>query len=146
MVSETELLWPVAECFGNEYLYGIEVPFRDRRIDLVATSKSGMHRNPSSRPEVYAIEAKISKWKRALAQALVYQLCADKAYVAIDHRHVPNGNIIQLFHNFGVGIISVDGEARTIIDARSSAYVNQRYAHEVARCTNLTLSQLRGRI
>ena len=76
-----------------------------------------------------AIEVKLRDWRRALRQASVYQLLADRAYVALWDAHI--GAVDQnAFRERGVGLItvSIDGNVRHIIDAT----VSERRMHNLS--------------
>jgi hypothetical protein len=81
------------------YLFQKEqVKFYDRAVDLLC-SKSGLRK-------LVAVEYKLVKWRKALKQALIYQLCADYAYVAlskINYKSIDYG----LFKENGVGLFFV---------------------------------------
>lgn len=75
-----------------------EVQFYECRMDLYGFSrKLGL---------TVAIELKLFKWKRAIKQALLYQLCADLVYVALPGETVHRVDLGQL-QVAGVGLISV---------------------------------------
>lgn len=70
--------------------------------------------------EVIAIEAKLIRWKEALAQAEAYSDFADRCIVAMDPGGVPRRKESkELFAHSGVGLISFDGlEKKTIVRSK----------------------------
>ncbi|MBO6522604.1 MAG: hypothetical protein JJ971_02155 [Balneolaceae bacterium] len=62
---------------------------------------------------LFAIEAKLKNWKRALKQAYRYKWFADYSYVVLDSCHIENAiKEIDLFRKYNVGLASIskDGE------------------------------------
>ena len=53
----------------------LELPFYEHRIDLYAYSVE--------LDCTVAVELKLRKWRRALEQALLYQLCSDYVFIAV---------------------------------------------------------------
>lgn len=78
-----------------------EVRMLSKSIDLIAY-------NPVD-DELIAVEAKLSKWRRAFQQAMTYRICADKAYIAIfnDFSHRVNTDLLRKY-NIGLIIVSED--------------------------------------
>ena len=96
-----------------------QAPFYEHRIDIFGFSQFD--------DSCIAVELKLAKWQRALEQALIYQLCADYAYVAM-----PKGALVRVplerFEEHGVGLISVSGiGCNIIIPARRSPVVQHFY-------------------
>ena len=56
----------------------VELPFYEYRIDLYGFS--------CEENSTVAIELKLSDWRRAVEQAMLYQLCADLVYIAMPER------------------------------------------------------------
>lgn len=140
MVKEKELYSPLLDLFGKEWTGAESVPLGAKLVDLAMMSKS------SNR--VIAIEAKVKDWKRALRQALNYQLAADESYVAISKNHA--GSIDQdRFRRLGIGLIVIDLEARKAdiaVPARQSTRKEENYAtlmkaHLAERTANSTQGQ-----
>lgn len=68
-ITEQELFLPIKRLFPvKRYLVKQEVPFNGKTIDVLLMDKK-THR-------LIAIELKVRRWKKALRQAAVYQLCA----------------------------------------------------------------------
>jgi len=58
--------------------------------------------------EVIAVEAKLTKWKSALHQALVYQRFADIVFVAMDYNGIPiKESSLDEFHINRIGLCAV---------------------------------------
>lgn len=82
-----------------------EIPSHGRaRIDvcLVAEDES-----------VWAIEAKLRDWRRAIGQAFLNKSCAHYSYVAIWHELVSE-TLYAEAGEFGLGILSVDSDSVAI--------------------------------
>ena len=56
--------------------------------------------------ECVAVEVKVSKWRQALKQAIVYQMMADKVYIALLYDHVRAVDQDLLVQS-GVGLLGV---------------------------------------
>lgn len=105
--------------------FGAEIPYGMKRIDLAGLS-------PERR--IFAIELKVEKWRQAVWQASVYQLCADFAYIAIreEYSHRVDKSYLA---KLGIGLISVgDSSARLLLAAKSSPILNPR-DHRLLRAT-----------
>ena len=122
MVKERELYLPILELFGEEYFSAEEVSLGPKSVDLVLMSRST--------DKVIAIEVKTRAWKRALRQALNYQLAADESYVAITKKH-SNSIDYDQFRRLGIGLILVDLDANKAdieIPAKQSTRKGKNYA------------------
>ena len=98
--KEAQLTAPVVR-FMRTLGYRIiteELPFYEYRIDLYGFSK----RNDTT----FAVELKLSDWRRALEQAMMYQLCSDHVYVAMPETVALRVDQSQ-FATSGVGLIGV---------------------------------------
>lgn len=103
MTREKELLWPVEDFLRKQdYAVYHEVPLLSKRIDLIGV-RSGFN-------DITAIELKVSKWKKALEQAITDRLCANRVYVALSSNYVHRVQK-ELFREWGIGILEVDGKA-----------------------------------
>jgi hypothetical protein len=102
----------------EQHATGREIEHYEKRID-VATIRSDTN-------ELWAIEAKIANWSRALAQAIVNLAAAERSYIAIYSKHahrVPLG----ILDEHGVGLIAVGtrwGDVEILRDAARSPYTN----------------------
>jgi hypothetical protein len=102
--------------FRAQYL---EAPFYEHRIDIFGFAPSN--------GTCIAVELKLSRWQRAFEQALVYQLCADYAYVAMP-KHALGRVPLDGFQEHGVGLIAVSGPGcNVIIPAQRSSVVRDFY-------------------
>lgn len=95
-----------------------EAPFYDYRIDIFALS--------TAQNRCVAVELKLTKWRRAFEQALVYQLCADYAFVAMP-KYALTRVPLDLFRTHGVGLIAVGGRCHVVIPAQLSTVVCPTY-------------------
>jgi len=99
-----------------------EVPVGPKRIDLVAL-------NPRSR-QVTAVEAKVEDWRAGLRQAMIYRICADLVYVAVDDRFI-NRLDFDLLQQYGIGSIAVNGSAQVIRRAKPSTIIHRSLLERV---------------
>jgi hypothetical protein len=103
--KESELLEPVAKFATREgfSLQVAELPFYEYSIDLY-----GFCRKQNS---TIAIELKLSNWKRALRQAILYQLCSDFVYIAMPESSTKRVDLDALREN-AIGLIAVRDSGR----------------------------------
>lgn len=121
-ITEASLLKPVSD-FIAEWGYRTqreEFQFYDYRIDLF-----GM--NSESKKSI-AIELKLRKWKRAIEQSLIYQLCSDLVFIALP----PNGCKLvdrEILEKHGIGMLCVSTEngVSQIVPAQTSKEIRDRY-------------------
>ena len=95
-----------------------ELRHYERRIDMVLLS---------STDELWAIEAKIAAWGRALHQAIINLAAAERSYMAIHSKHVHRVSHSLLDENC-IGLISVGtrwGDVKIIKEAAPSPYMNR---------------------
>lgn len=86
-----------------------EVPALDKKIDIVGVRNR----------EIWAVEAKVKDWKRALQQAVTDRLFVDRVYVALWHEFAGRADE-EIYGKFGIGIMSVDGSVEIIKPAKKS--------------------------
>jgi len=100
-----------------------EIPFYDRSIDIYALSQDA---NWS-----LAVELKLTKWRKALTQALVYQLCADVAILALPVRQADRVDL-EALREHGVGLLAVrnDGSCEERLSPRSPGVLREDYKSE----------------
>jgi len=119
---EADLLQPIARYVHRKgYRWqALELPFYEYRIDLYGFC--------ADTGTTLAVELKLARWKRALEQALVYQLCSDLVFVALPKKRIPKIPM-QLFRDSGIGLISVgdDGTCRVELQAQLSFEVREHY-------------------
>lgn len=120
--KEWQLLEPVSK-FARRKGFGLqypELPFYEYRIDLYAFS----HRKDST----VAIELKLTDWRRALVQALLYQLCADSVYIAMPRYYALRVDREEL-NAEGVGLLAVadSGSCVSLLSAGAHDQLRQRY-------------------
>lgn len=98
--AEHELLLPVAKFLRRRsFRYqSEEMPFFEYRIDLYSYS--------TAQSISATVELKLRRWNRAFEQALVYQLCANLAYVALPLDYIDSVDR-DLFIEHGIGLIGV---------------------------------------
>lgn len=119
---ESQLLRPVAR-FAQRQGFRLqfkELPFYEYRIDLYAFSP---------RHDVtLAIELKLTNWRRALEQALLYQLCSDLVYIAMPETSAFRVDKVKLENN-RIGLISVakSGKCAFLLRATQHGEVRQFY-------------------
>ena len=124
---EDELRLPVQKLFPPEqYFCKSEVPFGLKRIDIV-------FRRRSKKQEIVAVELKLTKWRKAVWQATANRQIATYSYVALP-LHSAAAIDKQLLVTLGLGLIVTDSEdnARIVLPAKRSRYVNSRIALEIS--------------
>ncbi len=119
---ESELIDPVSVYLRRRGFgaIGNEVPFYDYRIDLYGYSaKSSLS---------LALELKLTNWRKAFQQTLIYQLTADWVFAAFPV-YTLNEKIIDTFRDIGVGLIAVDvrGTCRQVLRPQLSPNVRDWY-------------------
>ncbi|MCX7000084.1 MAG: hypothetical protein NT106_07300 [Candidatus Sumerlaeota bacterium] len=123
--NEASLLPPVLAYIKRKgfNMHAFELHFYKRSVDIYAFSKNSYR--------TIAIELKLHKWQKAFEQALIYQLCADEAYIAMPKKFT-NRVDFELLMKHGVGLISVNeiGRCRRLIDARQSSVLRIGYKNE----------------
>ncbi len=105
---ESALLAPVQRSlrrrgFGHQQ---DEVQFFEYSIDLYGYA--------APTQVTVAVELKLSRWTRAFEQALVYQLCADRVYLALPWRAAKRVEI-PLLEQHGLGLIGVQPGPRCVV-------------------------------
>jgi hypothetical protein len=120
--KEKQLLKPVAKFAHQQgfYLQENELPFYEYRIDLYGFS--AYHNS------TVAFELKLVNWRRALEQALLYQLCSDYVYIAMPERSAGKVDVAEL-KSQGIGLISVleSGDCSCLLPAVAHCEVRQFY-------------------
>ena len=118
--SESLMLPAVWAYLRNQYDQSREeLPFYEHRIDLYGYS--------AETERTVAVELKLRKWRRALEQALVYQLCSDYVFIAVPSATAKRIDIEEL-RNHGIGLLAVsDGECIEELPAVLSPVLNQNY-------------------
>lgn len=110
----------------GEYLCRNEVPFGLKRIDMVFRQRRNGH-------EIVAVELKLRKWRKAVWQAASNRQIATYSYVALPSRTaaaIDRGLMLSL----GLGLIVAESadEARIVLPAKRSRFVNSRIAMEIS--------------
>jgi len=107
-VIEMDLRKPVRDFFQNRnYSVFDEAKLFSRGIDMIAKRRS----------RIIAVELKVQKWRRALQQAYLDLRVSNYAFVALPAskwRRIDR-RIYYEAYNYGIGLLSVDGEARQIM-------------------------------
>lgn len=73
----------------------LEVPFLSRSIDMVAVTEN---------EEIITIEFKLHDWKRALRQACDHARGADRSYICVPEKTVPD-TMISALQESGIGLL-----------------------------------------
>jgi hypothetical protein len=126
-IREDELRLPVLKLFPPEqYFCKSEVPFGIKRIDMV-------FRQRNNDQEIVAVELKLRKWRKAVWQATANRQIATFSYVALPSQMAAFIDK-QLMVSLGLGLIVTDSEdnARIVLPAKRSRYVNSRIALEIS--------------
>lgn len=101
-----------------------EVPMLSRLIDVV-----GIHQRNET---IIAIELKLSAWKKAMSQAMVYRLVADYSYIGMPTNAIRNVEI-EKFKDFGIGIIEIDDNIKIKVRAIKSNNIHKSIREEMLR-------------
>lgn len=125
VTKESSLLEPVTKYFARKgfRVHLAEMPFYQRSVDVYAFSRTT--------DKTVAVELKLFKWKKAFQQALIYQLCADKSYIAMPKKYTSRVDL-NLLSNHGVGLISVNenGRCLKLIEAQQSTVIKDDYRNK----------------
>jgi len=125
LTKESSLLNPVMGYIKRKgfYVHATELPFYKRSVDVYAFSKA--------KNRTIAVELKLHKWQKAFEQALIYQLCADEAYIAMPRKFTKRVDS-HLLATHGIGLISVNetGRCRRLIQARQSSVLRVGYKND----------------
>lgn len=99
-IREVELQKICGEYFRQKgFLTQEEVPFLLKVADLLCFHEGS--------GECIAVEVKVRDWRKALKQALVYQMMADRVYIALSNKYLKTVDCNLLVEN-AVGLISID--------------------------------------
>lgn len=114
---ESEMYPAIIDFFKKrKYNISFEVEYLGKRIDLVAKNNE----------EILAVELKVNRWRKALQQARVHALVADKSYVALHQESIDSAlNHRDLFLASGVGLLEVNGQTKEVIKAKQSEYIHK---------------------
>lgn len=93
-----------------------------KRIDLVAL-------DPNS-GRVTAVEAKVDNWRAGLRQAMIYRICANHVFIAVDQRFADRMDFDTL-RSYGIGAIAVNGVAEVVLKAGPSTIVHRGLLRKV---------------
>ena len=120
MRYEADLLQPVQAHLAAQYPeQQTEVGFYEYRIDLYGHyPRTG---------QTIAVELKLRRWRRAIEQALLYQLCADRVMIAVPEATARRVNREEL-QAHGLGLLAVRADGCTeLVEARQSTVVRPAY-------------------
>lgn len=128
-IPEEKLFSPIKRLFSaKHYLVKREIPFNGKTIDVLVLDRKTRR--------LIAIELKVRKWRKALRQAAVYQLCASQVYIALWHKHLNETNK-ELIAKYGLGIIEVKKiekrslKAEIIILPKQLKLLNRQYTKQL---------------
>jgi len=125
LTKESSLLEPVSGYIKRRgfTVQVSELPFYERSVDIYGLSRK--------KNKTIAIELKLHKWKKAIEQALLYQLCADEAYIAMPKKFIDRVNL-DLLTKYGIGLISVceTGRCREMVEAKQSSVLRIGYKND----------------
>jgi hypothetical protein len=117
------LLYPLVADYKRQKSFQLQAPemqFYEYRIDLFGFS-------PTLNLSV-SVELKLNNWRRAVEQALLYQLCSDYSFIALPEPIVKRVNL-DLLSSHGIGLIAVGaaGLCREVLGAAQSKVVRAFY-------------------
>ena len=122
--TEHDLVLAVARYLRNQAfrLQMEEVPFYEYRMDMYGYSRR--------KDLTVAVELKLTRWSRAVEQALLYQLCSDLVYIAMPASAASRVDL-PLLERHGLGLISVETHrCCQVVAARPSPVLRQHYRDE----------------
>lgn len=115
-MSEATLMRRVACLFADDgYTVALEVPFFERRLDLVAIDPH--------KKEVTVVEGKVNDWRRGVGQLVLAQTCAHRSFLAVS-RGIRARLDEETLRRWGIGLISVDGVAQIELSAPDLSCTN----------------------
>lgn len=115
-MRESSLYQKIFDLFDGDYHIFLEYRVQDcsrREIDVLCVQKQ------KDNPEILAIEAKISNWKIGFRQAFSRLFYVDRSYIAICREYAKKVDC-EILQKHGIGLISVDGSAKVIVNAERS--------------------------
>ena len=118
-LTERRLVDILIAHFREEHHAGREVRHYEKRIDVVALM--------GDTGEVWAIEAKVAAWGRAICQAVVNLTASQRSYIAMFAENAHRVPIEQL-RATGIGLIAVGskwGDVQVLVEAAPSQYTNE---------------------
>jgi hypothetical protein len=122
----------VAELYSNNYLIKVDDNNFKFRIKYKNTVQF-----------VVAIEAKLKKWNRAIAQAYRYKKFSDLTYVLIDRNFCkPAIENRQVFFKYNIGLIAMDSCGYEIMI--NPLHLNKKRATSVSRINEAVVNYLRS--
>lgn len=121
-ITERRLVDVLVQHLRKTHRFERELPVYERWVDLATVC-------PET-DELWTIEAKISDWGRALAQAIVNLAAGERSYIAIHSKHV---HCVEegMLEQYGIGLISVGtkwDDVTVVRAARKSEFVNHLVA------------------
>lgn len=105
---EEQLSQTVISLIQNQgYTPFLQIPHFDGKIDFLGVNSS----------ECIVIETKVSKWNKALKQAIRYGYGAERVFVALPEQTAQYvlDNFREKFESYGVGLISVTNDQAFIL-------------------------------
>ena len=118
LVAAVPALWgPEARC-------AVEVRCHDQAtMDLAVNTVDGM----------IAVEAKLTAWRRVLAQAWLHQYCADYCYIAMPADAIPDAAVAEARqHGLGVVAVTPTSSRIVVVSRRNTGIVDRWQAKLVA--------------
>lgn len=118
-VTERRIVDVLMCALRDSHHVGREVKHYEKRIDLVAMC--------STSRELWAIEAKVENWGKALSQAIVNLAATERSYIAMYEGFVHRVPL-DFLKEHGIGLISVGtkwGDVQVLLEADESPFVNR---------------------
>jgi hypothetical protein len=124
-ITERRLVDVLMCHFGKLHATKREVRHYERSIDVLAVCDCD--------EEVWAIEAKVAAWTRALSQAIVNLAAAQRSYIAIYAKNAHRVDLERL-DRYGIGLIAVGsqwGQVEVLKEAKLSQYTNNKAVNQI---------------
>ena len=108
----------------KKYKFMTEVPFLERRIDIVGYKKE----------KTYSFELKVANWKRVFQQALSNLLCIDYSSIVMFKNKVHLIDI-EMCKEVGLGVLSIDetGLVESVLEPKQSKIINPSLYNKVLK-------------
>jgi hypothetical protein len=120
--KESSLLTPAANYYRRRgyKIQKRELQFFEYSVDLYAYNKT--------KDLTIAVELKLTDWRRAVNQAVIYSLCADVVTVCVPKQTATRIDL-DFMRRFGIGLLSFEGggRCRQMLAPRKSTMLRDHY-------------------
>ncbi len=111
-----DLCSSVPRLWGDEATSTLEARCHDQaRMDILVQTPAVL----------IGIEAKLSHWKRLLAQAYLHRYCTDLVFVALPYKGITEAKLHEAAR-FDIGVIAVANSSTRIVQEAARGYPSER--------------------